>query len=87
MLYCEICNWKKITDGSDIKEMTEIKMSSIPGGPPTLDPITKKVIVPKNIKQSRRFKCPQCGRVVIPKKLQPEKPNEKDRFDGRKSGS
>ena len=87
MLYCEICNWKKISDGSDIKEMIEIKTSPIPGGSPVLDPITKETIVPKNKKQTRRFKCPQCGRVVIPRKLRTEKLSEKDRFNGREGRS
>lgn len=87
MLYCEICNWKKVSDGSDIKKMIELQTSPIPGSPPTLDPVTKKTIIHKNKKQTRRFKCPQCGRVIIPRKLKPEKLSEEDRFNGRESGS
>ena len=86
-LYCEICNWKKVSDGSDIKELTELQTSPIPGGPPTLDPVTEETIVPKSRKQSRKFRCPQCGRVIIPRKLRTEKLREEDRFNGREGGS
>lgn len=87
MLYCEICNWKKVSDGSDIKEMTELNTSPIPGGLPILDPVTKKTIIPKSKKQVRRFKCPQCGRLIIPRELRMEKLDEKDRFNGCENGS
>ena len=40
-LYCEICNWKRITDGSDIQDLYEIKTSPIPGGVPKYDKESK----------------------------------------------
>jgi hypothetical protein len=58
-----------ITDGTDIDDLYEIKTSDIPGGVPKKDIITKKVVTPKPYKQSRKFRCKNCGRVVIPKKL------------------
>jgi len=69
LLYCEPCNWKRITDGSDVQDLVEIKRSPIPGGYPKLDPVTKKVIKPKPKKQPRQFKCPGCGRGILPKKI------------------
>ena len=100
-LYCEICNWKKITDGSDIGDMVEVKTSPIPGGVPKIDKETKKVVVPKTQKQTRRFKCPKCGRLVKPRKIaNPQEiidnknelkermrlRDEKSEFDGREDG-
>lgn len=66
-LYCEICNWKRITDGTDIGDLYEYKKTSIPGGVPKLDPVTKKIVTPKAIETKRKFRCPQCGRTVIAK--------------------
>ncbi len=101
-LYCEICNWKRITDGSDVTDMTELKISSIPGGSPKLDPITKKVIEPKSKKPRKRFKCPKCGRAVIPRQINDpqtkmnekneelekiKEADEENRINGDKAGS
>lgn len=69
-LYCEICNWKKITDGSDVDDLYQIKTSPLPGGVPKRDAVTKKVVVPESKKQPTKFRCPSCGRVVIPRKLE-----------------
>jgi hypothetical protein len=68
-LYCEVCNWKKITDGSDIVDFYEILTSPIPGGAPKKDPTTNAIIEAKSTRQPRKFRCPQCGRVVIPRKI------------------
>ncbi len=67
-LYCEYCNWKIVTNGSDAaaKSLVEIIVSPVPGGSPKIDLETKKVIYPKSKKQRKRFKCPQCGRGVLP---------------------
>jgi len=78
-LYCEICNWKLITDGIDVDKLHEIKTAPIPQGAPKIDPIEKKVVVSKPIKQKRKFRCPSCGRVVTPKPI--KNPQETiDRF-------
>lgn len=68
-LYCEICNWKMITDGTDVDSLYEHKTANIPGGIPKLDTEKKEVVSPKSLKQHRKFRCKKCGRVVIPRKL------------------
>lgn len=74
--YCEICNWKKITDGIGTQELIELKTSPIPGGIPILDPFTGNVTTSKSIKQKRKFKCPQCGRIVTAKLLSDTLPEQ-----------
>jgi|GEM_PF-2790260 hypothetical protein len=68
-LYCQICNWKKITDGGDIKNLTEVKTSNIQREIPKFDKKEKKTILSKDKIRKKRFKCPNCGRVVFPKKI------------------
>ncbi len=67
--YCEVCNWKKITYGGDLDGLVELPTSPIPGGAPKPNPETGKVEAAKQRKQTKRFKCPQCGRLVIPKAI------------------
>ncbi len=67
-LYCEICNWKMITDGNDTAELVESKTASIPRGIPHYDE-NKKIVTPKDKQRIKRFKCPKCGRVVRPRKI------------------
>lgn len=81
ILYCEICNWKKITDGSDIGDMYEYHTSQIPGGTPKLDSTSKKILQPKSRTQLRKFRCQNCGRQLTPKKIQRIN-DEQDRADG-----
>lgn len=69
MLYCEICEYKRRTDGSDIQDLYEAKLSPIPTGVPKINPQTKQVDVPKPKKPLKRFRCPQCGRQITPKRL------------------
>ena len=69
LLYCEICGYKRITDGSDATDLVEIKTSPLITGAPKLDPITKKMFVSKTKPQRKRFKCPKCGRVVFPRQI------------------
>lgn len=70
-LYCEICEWKIITDGNDdiARSLVEIKTSSIPTGIPKLDEETKKIVTPAAKRQIKKFKCPNCGRGIRPKKI------------------
>jgi hypothetical protein len=100
-LYCEICNWCIITNGTEIEEkLYELKTSPIPKGIPHLDPVENKVVNKSSQKQIRKFRCPQCGRVIIPKKIKDEqieinskkevkerKSNEQDWADGRQERS
>lgn len=69
ILYCEICGYKRISDGTDIKDLVPYQQAAIPGGTPYIDPVTKKVVVPKSIQQSKKFKCPQCGRLITARKV------------------
>jgi len=87
LLYCEICNYKKITDGSD-DSLVEIKTSPLMTSPPTLDPETKKAIPAKFKPQKKRFKCPQCGRVIFPRKLQieDEEKSQENNDSGHQTG-
>jgi len=97
--YCEICNWKMITDGSDVNKLHEIKRNSIQTNIPKFDPETGKVTEAKPTKQARMFRCPQCGRGVIPRKIdnpqeaidrardfKERKGHEQDWADGREVG-
>lgn len=79
-LYCEICNWKRITDGSDIGDLFELKTSPIPGGIPELDPETKKTVIKKSLPRTKKFRCPKCGRGVLPRKI----PNPQEEADRKK---
>lgn len=68
-LYCQICNWKKITDGEAVRELTEVKTSPIQREIPKFDKKKKETILSKDKVRRKRFKCPKCGRVVFPKKI------------------
>jgi len=64
-LFCDICNWKKITDGHDVENLQKYETSPIPTTIPKLE--DNKIIPGKSQKQHKKFKCPQCGRLVISK--------------------
>ena len=68
-LYCEICNFNLVTDGRDTDKLVEIKTSPIPGGIPKKDILTGNMTVPKSIKQPKKFRCPKCGRIIVPRLL------------------
>lgn len=101
-LFCDYCSYKRITDGSDIKDLREIKQSPVPGGTPYLDPLGKKevaaelhqpavysngTIVPRATPQRKKFKCPRCGRVIMARQIQKtEHFNEASDLDGRETG-
>jgi len=95
--FCEKCNYKRFTDGSDIQDLVEVKTAPLPGGSPTLDLQIKKevfpnlhqpgtfiggTVLPKSTPQKKRFKCPNCGFIIMAKKL-----NETNFTDGRETGS
>lgn len=63
-LLCLNCSYKRFTNGSDVQDLIQVQQSSIPRGSPTIDPITKKTIIPKSIKRSLSFKCPMCGFLI-----------------------
>jgi predicted RNA-binding Zn-ribbon protein involved in translation (DUF1610 family) len=78
LLYCEICGYKRITDGSDAKDLVEVKTSPLFTTAPKIDPITKKHLKFKPKKRRKRFKCPKCGRVVFPKRIDNLEKNNED---------
>ena len=89
-LHCEICNYNKITDGSDVK-LIEYKRSPVMSEIPKLDPVTKKVIQKAPINLPKRFKCPKCGRLISARKIsQDEDKTQNDyeqNFDTGSEGS
>jgi len=69
-LYCEICNWKRVTDGKaeDVKDLHELTLSPVPGGVPKLE--GGKIVDRPSSKRQRQFRCPNCGRTVQAKVVQ-----------------
>lgn len=87
-LYCEICGYKRITDGTDVHDLVPVKTSKIQQELPYIDPLTKKTITPPYKAQRLRFKCPKCGRVIMAKQIEfIEDINETDNAAGRETGS
>jgi len=70
-LFCEPCAFKKIIKADDPADagLVEIPQAKIPGGVPVLDPKTKKAKDKPDLSRMKKFKCPQCGRGVMIKKL------------------
>jgi DNA-directed RNA polymerase subunit RPC12/RpoP len=85
LLHCQYCGYKRLTDGSDVKDLIEVKTSPIMTSIPVLDPATGKTIAAKFKDQKKRFKCPKCGRIVFPKNLK-GKWNEQDNDTGHQRG-
>lgn len=80
--FCENCGYKRITTGNDLQDLVEIKTSNIPRGAPTLDPITKKIVVPPSIRRKKIFKCPKCGFAIKAKELKEIKDESKHQPNG-----
>ena len=71
MLYCEPCSFRLILEPDELpKNLVEIKTSSIPSGIPTIDSKTGKVQNKPSRGQSKKYKCPRCGRGIVLKELQ-----------------
>ena len=68
-LFCP-CGWKRITDGSDIGDLYEIRQAPIPKGAPKFDRIKKKTLMTEPKERIRKFRCPECGHAVKPKKIE-----------------
>ena len=65
-VHCDFCSYHRIFEEADF---TEIKTSPIPGGSPKLNPETKKAEARPPQTQSKKIKCPKCGRGTTVKKL------------------
>lgn len=76
--FCEYCKWKKITDGTDLGGIVEMKTSPVPTGIPRRGE-DGKMFTPPPLKQKRKFKCPACGYVVIPKVVVDVQKNSEDK--------
>lgn len=66
-LYCDHCHWKQIFNNDQLKELNEVKTSAIPSNIPKWDITSQKTILSDAVKQKRKFKCPSCGFIVIPR--------------------
>lgn len=71
-VFCEICNWKLVTNGKDeaARKLVEIVTSPIPLGYPKIDSNTKQIVTSSPRKQIKKFKCPNCGRAVRPVQIE-----------------
>ena len=81
-LHCEICGYTNITDGSDCK-LVECKRSKIQKDIPKCDSSTGEASKSTFISLPKKYKCPKCGRLVSPRKIQePELENKaKNNYD------
>ena len=67
-LYCEICNYNTITDGTNVN-LVEYKRSKIQKEIPKLDPSTGKTAQGTWLTLPKRYKCPKCGRLLATRKF------------------
>lgn len=71
-LFCTFCNFKKISDGTDLDGFREIPRAGIQKG---VVAQSKKFNEPsedylkKTINQIKQFKCPECGFAIRAKKI------------------
>jgi len=85
-LYCEFCNYNRITDGTDVEDLYLSKRSKIDTAVPKIDAVTGKVVKKEPIAQTKQFRCPKCGRLITPKKI-PEPNSNKQNEESFNSGS
>lgn len=75
-LYCDFCNYKLLTNEKEsLKGLLEVNRTSIQSKVPFYNYDKNHRIEPTWIQRSRRLKCPNCGRLIKPKKIEE---NEKD---------
>ena len=73
-LFCNNCCWKRINENLNVKDLVEIKTTDVPKGIPHIDPVNGEMIVPKSLKRNKKYRCPNCGFAIIPRKI--ENPQE-----------
>lgn len=84
MIFCEPCSYKRILEANETPEdLFSIKVSPVPGGIPELDPVTGKTKVKPVTDQTKKLKCPRCGRGVVVKDLQPAYANAFKQIDDK----
>jgi hypothetical protein len=70
VLFCEPCGYKQMLDKpTDVPGLVPIKTAPVPGGIPTLDPVTKKMTQKDDYILMPKYKCPKCGRGVTVKRV------------------
>jgi DNA-directed RNA polymerase subunit M/transcription elongation factor TFIIS len=86
VFYCEHCNYKKYTDGTDLSDVKLIKSSPVQTKIPYYDPVQKKTIIPEAREQPKKMKCPKCGHLITVKKnnvpTEPQPVVKEDQSDG-----
>lgn len=81
-LNCEICGFNLYSNDSNIK-LVEYKRSAIQSSLPKIDEATSKMIPGKMINLPKKYKCPQCGRLLSAikmkeKEIETKNDNEQD---------
>lgn len=67
-LNCEICGFNLYSSDSNIK-LVEYKRSAIQSSLPKIDEATGKLTPGKMINLPKKYKCPQCGRLLSARKM------------------
>lgn len=82
-LYCEICGYNTVTDGSNIN-LVEHKRSKIQKEIPKLDPATGKTVAATWITLPKKYKCPKCGRLISARKFKEPELEDKTKINNDK---
>ena len=87
-LHCNRCNFKRFSNGRDIDDLVQIKLSDVPRNEPKFDPFTKKLAIAPDKKRTKMFKCPKCGHTIRAYLIGPEEQNEQtNNPDGCETGN
>lgn len=78
-LYCEICGYSLITDGSNVN-LVEYKRSKIQKEIPKLDPTTDKTVPGTWLTLPKKYKCPKCGRLISARKFKEPEVEDKTKI-------
>lgn len=81
--FCDACNYRRVTDGTDLGDLVAVKASPVPGGAPRLE--NGRTVTPEAKQLKKKFKCPQCGRAISAKKITRED-NGKDHAERGEAG-
>lgn len=80
--FCTFCNFKKLSDGTDLGDLKEIPRAGILKGSVTQKKFfdsnePSEEYLQKTLSQIKQFKCPNCGFAIRAKKIEPlEKPKD-----------
>lgn len=79
-LYCEICGYSLVTDGSKVN-LVEYKRSKIQKEIPSLDPATEKTVPGTWLTLPKKYKCPKCGRLISARKFKEPELEDKTKIN------